>query len=152
MLTFNADVFTHWPDPHMVCTHILGYFFACGLRSAISHLMTWKGLQYSFVYKSVPGSVCVFLLIPAVPSSLPQRVFSSYDSALASVFQPQTTNWVDRIWQRQKRNHLPSLCESAWEGDKCKTIHPASEVAFIYLDSSKSNTHNVIYHGLHAWY
>lgn len=45
----------------------------------------------------------VLLLMPSVRSYSPQRVLPSYDPALASVCEPQTTNWADRIWQRQKR-------------------------------------------------
>lgn len=77
-------------------------------------------------------------LIPPVPSSLPQRVLSSYDSALASVFEPQTTNWVDGVWQRQKRNHWVCIHESVWEGDDCLTIHSDTDDALVkYLDWSK---------------
>lgn len=62
-------------------------------------------LENSFLFLCVWQSCSLLLLSPDVPLSLPQRVLSSYDPALASVHEPQTTNWVDRIWQRHKGNH-----------------------------------------------
>ena len=79
-----------------------GYFFTSSLKSIFFHL------QFAILKCAhwVWQALSVLSLIPSVPSSLPQGVFPSYDPALASVYEPQTTNWVDRIWHRQKRNRL----------------------------------------------